>query len=76
MSSAGRLQAEQPSSSGGGAATATVPVTSSVMMSMDEDEMSPEARQCVSTLREGKKCAPACHRGPAWLHVRQQPVLA
>ena len=37
---------------------ATSNVTSSVMMTMDEEEMSPEARQCVATLREGKRCCP------------------
>ena len=41
------------------AATATMPVTSSVMMTMDEEDMTAEARQCVSTLREGKRCCPA-----------------
>ena len=30
------------------------------MMSMDEEEMSLEARQCVTTLREGKKCVLLC----------------
>ena len=31
--------------------------TSSVLASFDEDEMTPEAKQCVQALREGKRCA-------------------
>ena len=54
------LQAEPTINSAG---TATMPatsnVTSSVMMTMDEEEMGPEARQCVATLREGKRCTSA-----------------
>ena len=32
------------------------PVTSSIMASMDEDEMSIEAKQCLQALKEGKRC--------------------
>ncbi len=31
------------------------PATSSVMASMDEDEMTLEAKQCLSALKEGKR---------------------
>lgn len=35
--------------------------TASVLASVDEDEMSLEARQCVQALREGKRCVFSLH---------------
>ena len=32
------------------------PATSSIMASMDEDEMTTEAKQCLQALKEGKRC--------------------
>lgn len=52
-----QLDAQAPSN-GEGTAVAVAAPSRNVLLSMDEDEQSPEVRQCVSALREGKRSAP------------------
>ena len=51
--------ASEPSAGEAAAAAAVSTPGIISMISMDEDDASPEARQCTAALRDGKRCAPA-----------------
>ncbi len=72
-------QAEPVINLSGAMSTTGALSTSSVLASTDEDEMTPEARQCVQALREGKRCAPplyACNRQEVTCASHSQSCLS
>ncbi|KAK9800908.1 hypothetical protein WJX73_009849 [Symbiochloris irregularis] len=61
---------------GESAAVAVAPQPRNVLLSMDEDEQSPEVRQCVSALREGKRLLREKQGASAMVRFEKAHMLA